>query len=198
MTIFLGSWKISPKCASVFHCLPFLPNCCWLKQFGRLKIKSRLDPWNGSWFSPSFKVLRSASIHPLALGCPVGPAAEAHVNLVNSCSPLTRDWEDEVFTGPEASADSKHQFLECVVCRVVARGIVALCPTCNHGGHVKHISEWFAHCVVNRKLCTCPAPDCDCICTYASPNTDAVPLLQPLNQQRHARVKHSRTHRDSI
>ncbi|CBJ30692.1 conserved unknown protein [Ectocarpus siliculosus] len=44
----------------------------------------------------------------------------------------------------------------CSVCGTLVRGRPLLCPRCGHGGHSKHIAEWFE---LERE---CPACDCRC------------------------------------
>lgn len=44
----------------------------------------------------------------------------------------------------------------CSYCRGVVRGLYAVCPTCYHGGHLKHMQEWFesnSKCPVCGHLC---------------------------------------------
>jgi WD repeat-containing protein mio len=33
------------------------------------------------------------------------------------------------------------------------------CQTCRHGGHLKHIAEWF------EEFTSCPVTDCPCQCS---------------------------------
>lgn len=37
----------------------------------------------------------------------------------------------------------------CAVCNTTVRGMFAMCHSCGHGGHVRHLKDWF----VNKRLC---------------------------------------------
>ena len=44
----------------------------------------------------------------------------------------------------------------CMVCEKQVRGVLVVCPKCEHGGHLKHVKGWF----LNHETC----PLCDCRC----------------------------------
>ena len=48
---------------------------------------------------------------------------------------------------PEGSCDGKSK---CAVCGMEVKGLYTWCQGCGHGGHIKHIQDWF---VANEK---CP------------------------------------------
>lgn len=45
----------------------------------------------------------------------------------------------------------------CVICRVPVRGMAVFCLSCGHGGHLRHVQQWF------EVRSTCPA-GCNCQC----------------------------------
>ena len=47
--------------------------------------------------------------------------------------------------------------LECVICRMPVRGLGFVCPSCGHGGHLKHVRGWW------NEHSLCPA-SCGCNC----------------------------------
>lgn len=50
----------------------------------------------------------------------------------------------------------------CSVCHSRNGGLVAMCLRCGHGGHLRHVREWFAE--KGRK---CAIPMCSCHCVFA-------------------------------
>ena len=50
----------------------------------------------------------------------------------------------------------------CSVCHSRNGGLVAMCLRCGHGGHLRHVREWFAE--RGRK---CAIPMCSCCCEFA-------------------------------
>ena len=56
----------------------------------------------------------------------------------------------------------------CSVCRAKNQGLVAMCLRCGHGGHLKHIQEWFGnernqekHCAIASCTCHCVFSECN-------------------------------------
>lgn len=49
--------------------------------------------------------------------------------------------------------------LKCVLCLEKVNGMITFCPRCGHGGHQKHLNDWFS---INEM---CPT-GCGCNCTF--------------------------------
>lgn len=49
--------------------------------------------------------------------------------------------------------------LKCSICRLSVRGLGMVCINCGHGGHTKHITDWFV------KYKCCPL-GCGCNCIF--------------------------------
>jgi len=58
--------------------------------------------------------------------------------------------------GPLAASVSS-----CVLCRQPVKGMYTVCPGCGHGGHLGHMTSWFA------KQDTCPS-GCGHICNFST------------------------------
>ena len=50
----------------------------------------------------------------------------------------------------------------CSVCHSRNGGLVAMCLRCGHGGHLRHVREWFG-----EKGAKCAIPMCSCCCVFA-------------------------------
>jgi len=48
--------------------------------------------------------------------------------------------------------------LSCSVCRSPCRGLVVLCQQCGHGGHTRHLAQWFNNNVLCPAGCGCQCP----------------------------------------
>lgn len=51
--------------------------------------------------------------------------------------------------------------LNCIVCHISVRGLANCCVSCGHGGHTKHLKEWFE----TKNLCP---TGCGCKCLIDS------------------------------
>lgn len=122
---------------------------------------------------------------------------ESEGNVLNDTTNSTRSPGIAlVFTCPKCGKDAEsgtnicrscQEFAFCcAVCELGVRGLFTTCDVCGHGGHVSHISSWFA------KHAQCPS-GCGCLCTFTSqqqkrniqesgnPRSEkAVPYLDPL------------------
>ena len=61
----------------------------------------------------------------------------------------------------------------CSVCQAKNQGLVAMCLRCGHGGHMKHIREWFSDDVNNRRR-KCAIVTCQCHCVFVEENGNSV------------------------
>ena len=61
----------------------------------------------------------------------------------------------------------------CSVCQAKNQGLVAMCLRCGHGGHLKHIREWFSDDVNNRRR-KCAIVTCQCHCVFVEENGNSV------------------------
>ena len=59
--------------------------------------------------------------------------------------------------GPSCSS-CRSLLLHCSLCRLSCRGLSCVCPSCGHGGHTAHLSQWFS------SHDSCPT-GCGCPCT---------------------------------
>ena len=61
----------------------------------------------------------------------------------------------------------------CAVCKAKNTGMVMMCLRCGHGGHMKHIRQWFSDDVnnCNRK---CAISTCSCHCVFKEEDSDFV------------------------
>lgn len=57
----------------------------------------------------------------------------------------------------------------CSVCRAKNQGLVAMCLRCGHGGHLKHIQEWFGDLRGNENR-HCAIATCECHCVFVEGN----------------------------
>ena len=66
--------------------------------------------------------------------------------------------------------------LRCVICNITARGVIAACPLCHHGGHMEHMTAWCVqHSEVGDGEVICPSPNCGCRCRYLRINAETNP-----------------------
>nr|CAH8822379.1 unnamed protein product [Trichobilharzia regenti] len=74
-------------------------------------------------------------------------------------------WEMNV--DPDNVVINTRQLLICSICRNTSKGLVLICPRCNHGGHVHHIYTWFnsINSVNNNYPKQCPFINCNCFCS---------------------------------
>ncbi|CAH8458433.1 unnamed protein product [Heterobilharzia americana] len=70
------------------------------------------------------------------------------------------------------------RLLICSICRNTSRGLVLICPRCNHGGHVNHIYTWFNSINVNNFRKQCPFINCDCFCSTVEMNSTQIVQIQ--------------------
>lgn len=56
----------------------------------------------------------------------------------------------------------------CSVCRAKNQGLVAMCLRCGHGGHLRHIQEWFKE--RQGKENRCAIATCNCKCIFSECN----------------------------
>lgn len=57
----------------------------------------------------------------------------------------------------------------CSVCRAKNQGLVAMCLRCGHGGHLRHIQEWFGDLRGNENR-HCAIATCECHCVFVEGN----------------------------
>ncbi|KAF4677465.1 WD repeat-containing protein 24 [Perkinsus chesapeaki] len=63
----------------------------------------------------------------------------------------------------------------CVVCGGNVKGLWLACQVCGHGGHVTHMSDWFA----TQGHETCPSPNCGHVCLLSPvSHRDSVHLMK--------------------
>ena len=53
----------------------------------------------------------------------------------------------------------------CSVCKTKNSGLVAMCLRCGHGGHLKHVQEWFAN-ANSEEGRKCAVTSCQCHCVF--------------------------------
>ncbi|KAJ3287295.1 GATOR complex protein wdr59 [Borealophlyctis nickersoniae] len=53
--------------------------------------------------------------------------------------------------------------IRCAICRLPCKGLINVCMLCEHGGHARHIRDWF----VNKGEVECPA-GCGCACAIGN------------------------------
>ena len=51
----------------------------------------------------------------------------------------------------------------CSVCRTKNSGLVAMCLRCGHGGHLRHIQEWFGSHESKPRKCAVASCHCECV-----------------------------------
>ena len=53
----------------------------------------------------------------------------------------------------------------CSVCKTKNSGLVAMCLRCGHGGHLRHVQEWFAR-EDGEEGRRCAVTSCQCHCVF--------------------------------
>ena len=53
----------------------------------------------------------------------------------------------------------------CSVCKTKNSGLVAMCLRCGHGGHLRHVQEWFAR-EDGEEERKCAVTSCQCHCVF--------------------------------
>ena len=82
---------------------------------------------------------------------------------VTVCCPMCKQYrtKEEEEDGDICCEARRHApssfFLSCSICELSTRGLAIICTACNHGGHSKHIQEWF------QQYEECPT-GCGCRC----------------------------------
>lgn len=61
----------------------------------------------------------------------------------------------------------------CSVCQTKNQGMMMMCLRCGHGGHLRHIREWFSDDVHNWKR-KCAIATCTCHCVFKEEEADSV------------------------
>ena len=57
--------------------------------------------------------------------------------------------------------------VRCVVCRLPVRGQSTFCLGCGHGGHARHVIDWFFDGDTHEPTdATCPQAGCGCLCSF--------------------------------
>uniref|UniRef100_A0A1B6LD05 RWD domain-containing protein n=1 Tax=Graphocephala atropunctata TaxID=36148 RepID=A0A1B6LD05_9HEMI len=83
------------------------------------------------------------------------PEPHRGIELKADCQHCRKSGQDAVCTV------CKRPALQCVVCHLSVRGVMSCCLVCGHGGHTKHMQDWF------RSESTCPS-GCGCHCLVES------------------------------
>jgi len=60
-------------------------------------------------------------------------------------------------SGP-ACTSCRRLLLQCCICRLSCRGLSMVCHVCGHGGHTRHLVQWFAEHPCCPAGCGCPCP----------------------------------------
>lgn len=52
----------------------------------------------------------------------------------------------------------------CSICEIPVSGLMLLCRSCGHGGHVEELQSWFELTSSTTESIECPVPGCGCLC----------------------------------
>jgi len=114
---------------------------------GRIEIH---EEWQTKWVYGYIELLRRHQLHneataiiKLSKGPISGINTEASIGL--TCSRCGHSAQDP--RGGEKGFVCKHCRLpmtKCAICQVPVRGLYVWCQGCGHGGHFKHMMEWFS------------------------------------------------------
>lgn len=91
----------------------------------------------------------------------------SHLDIKVRCRQCHQELADEASQSSDGANDycstcrrTRHH-ISCCICHTLVRGLVNFCIHCGHGGHSKHIKEWF----VDMQRDVCPT-GCGCRCLY--------------------------------
>ncbi|KAL7753295.1 hypothetical protein RI367_001070 [Sorochytrium milnesiophthora] len=66
----------------------------------------------------------------------------------------------DIRAGTRCAGCERVRQLRCEICHLHVRGLALFCPNCGHGGHDRHLQEWFG--AAGNKVC--PVGGCGCRC----------------------------------
>jgi hypothetical protein len=93
---------------------------------------------------------------------------------------------------PASIGQATSTIIMCTVCSQPVLGQYFLCAVCGHGGHLRHVHEWFSSEEKNPKQC--PQKDCTCRCIVKQQELLLINTIQIQQQQQHAATLTSRAH----
>ena len=113
------------------------------------------------WCRSLLDVLRKLGLSQLAAEfvffspiADVRSISHSRTSIIVACPSCKREQELASATCSKCS----NRLSECSLCGEQVKGLWVACQGCGHGGHVKHLDEWFKHYSV------CPVPDCGHAC----------------------------------
>lgn len=85
----------------------------------------------------------------------------------NGGKPEKNDKSDGRFLKMRAEKGGKYEdiYSLCSVCKTKNSGLVAMCLRCGHGGHLRHVQEWFAR-EDGEEERKCAVTSCQCHCVF--------------------------------
>jgi hypothetical protein len=86
---------------------------------------------------------------------------QCHLELVEEKPPSSDSQSQPKHGGYCSSCQRTRHRISCCICHTLVHGLVNFCIRCGHGGHSRHIKEWF----VDMQHDVCPT-GCGCRCLY--------------------------------
>ena len=111
------------------------------------------------WSRSAIDLLSRLGLHQLIFHSPLSEVrslSHSRTGINLACANCKRERD----IGNDLCSKCGGKLSDCSLCGVTVKGLWIACPLCNHGGHVKHVNEWFGEHDV------CPVPGCGHACTY--------------------------------
>jgi hypothetical protein len=86
---------------------------------------------------------------------------QCHQELIEETPPSSDIRSPQKHGGYCGTCQRTRHRISCCICHTLVHGLVNFCIRCGHGGHSRHIKEWF----VDMQRDVCPT-GCGCRCLY--------------------------------